>query len=74
VTINSASFTSSKGTCDPSVNICMLGSLAASQSATVTITGTLPTSGAWPVTFSVTHHEYDGNPANDNAAITQTVP
>ena len=74
VTINSASFTSSQGTCDPSVNICMLGSLAASQSAAVTVTGTLPTSGTWPVTFSVTHHEYDGDPADDNIAITETVP
>ena len=74
VTINGTSYSSSQGTCDSSSNICMLGSLAATQSATVTVTGTLPASGTWPVAFSVTHHEYDGNPANDTASITETVP
>jgi hypothetical protein len=74
VTINGASYSSSQGTCDPSINICMLGSLAATQSAIVTVTGTLPASGTWPVTFSVTHHEYDGNPTNDTASIIETVP
>jgi hypothetical protein len=74
VTINGASYSSSQGTCDPSINICMLGSLAATQSTTVTVTGTFSSSGTWPVTFSVTHHEYDGNPANDTASITETLP
>jgi hypothetical protein len=52
----------------------MLGSLAATQSTTVTVTVAFSASGTWPVTFSVTHHEYDGNPSNDTASITETVP
>jgi hypothetical protein len=75
VQIVGTSFTSSQGqrSCDSSVNVCLLGNLAAGQSATVTVTGTLPTSGAWPVTFSVTHHEADSIPMNDSATVTESV-
>jgi hypothetical protein len=52
----------------------MLGSVPNGASATVTVTGVLSTSGTWPVTFTVTHHESDLNPANDGAAVTTVVP
>jgi hypothetical protein len=73
VQISGSSFTASQGTCDVSVNICLLGSLAAGQSATVTVTGTLPNTGNWPVTFSVTHAEADSVPRNDSATVTESV-
>jgi hypothetical protein len=69
-----ASYTPSQGTCDPAVNICMLGSLPAGASATITAVAALPVSGTWPVTFTVTHHEIDTNPANNDTVVTTTVP
>jgi hypothetical protein len=72
VQIAGASFTSSQGSCDSSVNVCLLGSLAAGQSATVTVTGTLPISGAWPVTFSVSHFEADSIPKNNSVMVTES--
>jgi uncharacterized repeat protein (TIGR01451 family) len=71
--INGASFTSTLGSCDASVNVCTLGNLPAGQSATVTVTATLPTAGAWPVTFSVTHRDADSVVWNDGAVVTQIV-
>ena len=68
-----ASFTSSQGSCDSSVSICLLGSLAAGQSATVTVRSILPTSGTWPVTFSVTHAEADPVVHNDSVTVTESV-
>jgi Domain of unknown function DUF11 len=73
VQISGTSFAPSQGTCDSAVNICMLGSIAAGASATVTVSGILPTSGSWPITFTVTHRENDTNPANDGAVVTTTV-
>lgn len=72
VQISGATFAPSQGTCDPAVNICMLGSIPPGASATVQVTGVLPAPGGWPVTFTVTHHENDTNPANDNAVVTTT--
>jgi hypothetical protein len=74
VQINGGTFWSSQGTCDPAVNICMLGSIDAAVGATVTFSAVLPASGSWPVTFTVTHGENDTNPANDGAVVTTTVP
>ena len=73
VRVTGTSFTSSQGTCDSSVNVCLLGSLAAGQSATVSVSAVLPTSGTWPVTFSVTHHEPDSVPGNDSTTVTESV-
>jgi hypothetical protein len=73
VQISAPSFASSQGSCDSSVNVCLLGSLVAGQSASVTVNGTLPTSGTWPVTFSVTHAEADSVPTNDSVAVSETV-
>jgi hypothetical protein len=71
--ISGATFAPSQGTCDSAVNICMLGSIPSSTSATVTVTGVSLTPGAWPLTFTVTHHENDTNPANDGSVVTTTV-
>jgi hypothetical protein len=71
--INGASFTSSLGSCNASVNVCTLGNLPAGQSATVTVTAILPTAGAWPVTFSVTHRDADSVVWNDGVVVTQVV-
>jgi hypothetical protein len=68
-----ASFSASQGTCDQSVNVCLLGSLAAGQSATVSVTASLPQPGTWPVTFSVTHLEADSVPANDSVTLIEAV-
>lgn len=73
VVIASTSFTSSQGSCDSSINVCLLGGLAPGQSATVTVNGTLPTSGTWPITFSVTHHESDAVPSNDSVSVIESV-
>lgn len=73
VQIVAGSFAPGQGTCDPSVNVCMLGSLAAGQSTTVFVTGKLPQSGTWPITFSVTHREADGAPTNDSVTLTELV-
>jgi len=73
VQVVGTSFNPSRGTCDPSVNVCLLGSLAAGQSATVSVTGSLPQSGTWPVTFSVTHQEADSVAANDSVTLLESV-
>ena len=73
VQVTGTSFTSSQGTCDSSVNVCLLGSLPAGQSATVSVSAALPTSGAWPVTFSVAHHEPDSVPSNNSVTVTESV-
>jgi uncharacterized repeat protein (TIGR01451 family) len=73
VQLSSSSLTSSQGSCDTSVNICTLGNLAAGQSATVSVNAVFPTSGTWPVTFSVTHHEADPTPANDSVTLSEWV-
>ena len=58
--------------CDGSTRVCNLGSLASGQSATVTVNATLTATGAWPATFSVTHHEADPAPTNDSVTTTVT--
>ena len=74
VQISGGSYTPSQGTCDSAVKICMLGSIPAGTSATITVVGALGASGTWPVTFTVTHHEIDTNPSNNDTAVTTTVP
>jgi Domain of unknown function DUF11 len=74
VQMSGASYTPSQGTCDSAVNICMLGSIPAGTSATLTVVGVLGASGTWPVTFTVTHHEIDTNPTNNDTTVTTTVP
>ena len=71
--ITGTTFASSQGTCDPAVKICMLGSLPSGASAAVTVTAVALISGAWPVTFTVTHQENDTNPANDGSVVTTVV-
>ena len=73
VLMTAASFSPSQGTCDSSVNVCLLGSLAAGQSATVSVSAVLPTSGTWPITFSVGHQEPDSVPSNNSVTVTQSV-
>lgn len=73
VQLVAASFTSSQGSCDSSVSVCLLGSLAAGQSAAVTVSGILPVSGTWPVTFSVTHAEADPVVHNDSVTVSESV-
>ena len=72
--ITGTTFAPSQGTCDAAVNICMLGTIPSGASATVTVTAVALTSGTWPMTFTVTHHESDPNPANDGSVVTTTVP
>ena len=73
VQIIGASYTSSQGSCDPSIDVCALGLLPASATATVSVTGMLPISGTWPVTFSVTHGDADSNPQNEGVVVTEGV-
>ena len=73
VQIAGASYTSSQGSCDSSVNVCALGPLPAGGTATVSVTAILPTSGTWPVTFSVTHGEADSAPRNEGVVVTEVV-
>jgi Domain of unknown function DUF11 len=73
VQIGGTTYAPSQGTCDSAVNICMLGSIRASASATITVIGVVPAPGTWPVTFTVTHHEIDTNPTNNDTAVTTTV-
>ena len=73
VQIIGASYTSSQGSCDPSIDVCALGLLPAGATATVSVTGMLPISGTWPVTFSVTHGDADSNPQNEGVVVTEVV-
>jgi hypothetical protein len=73
VQIDSASYTSSQGSCDGSVNVCALGFLPAGGTATVSVTAILPSSGVWPVTFSVTHGEAESAPQNEGVVVTEVV-
>jgi uncharacterized repeat protein (TIGR01451 family) len=73
VQVNEVALSTGQGTCDQSVNVCFLGSLGAGRSATVTVSGSLSQIGTWPVTFSVTHREADGVPANDSVTLTEAV-
>jgi hypothetical protein len=73
VQITGASFVPSQGSCDASVNLCTLGSIPALGSATVSLSAVLPTSGSWPVTFSVTHGRADNVQYNNSAIVTETV-
>jgi hypothetical protein len=73
VQVSRASFNPSQGTCDSSVNLCMLGSLPAGQSVTVSVSGALPMIGTWPVTFSVSHGDADSLVSNDSVTVTELV-
>jgi hypothetical protein len=67
------SLSPSTGSCDASINVCTLGILPAGQSATVSVTASLMSSGAWPVTFSVTHSDADAVPQNDSTEFIEQV-
>ena len=60
--------------CDasPSVNLCNLGPLNPGQAQTVTVVATFASSGTYPLTFSVTHHEPDAVVANDSTTVNVT--
>ena len=70
--VGTSAFATSLGSCDGSIRVCSLGNLASGSSATVTVTTTLVTTGAWPATFSVTHQDTDPVPANNSATTTVT--
>ena len=59
---------SGSGSCDPSTDICALGTLAPGQSVQVTVTGTAANVGTWSTTFSATHQDPD--PVVGNNGIT----
>jgi len=65
VSIAPGSLAASAGSCNSAVSICNLGVLAGGQAATVT----LASSGAGPVTFSVTHGESDPCAGNDSTSL-----
>jgi uncharacterized repeat protein (TIGR01451 family) len=71
--VGTSAFTTSLGTCDGSIRVCSLGSLASGQSATITVATTLTTTGVWPATFSVTHQDADPVPSNNSVTTTVTV-
>jgi hypothetical protein len=73
VSLDGSTFTASAGACDGSTNVCKLGNLAAGQSVTVCVVGSLLESGKWPVTFSVSHREADNVPGNDGVTVVASV-
>ena len=70
--VGTTAFAASQGSCDGSTRVCNLVNLGSGQSATVTVNATLTATGAWPATFSVTHHEADPAPTNDSVTTTVT--
>jgi hypothetical protein len=69
VQINAGSFTTSKGMCDATVNVCLLGSLAPGQTATITLTASQPATASGAITFAVGHGEPDAVVTNDSVTV-----
>jgi hypothetical protein len=69
LTITGLSVASGSGTCDLSINLCSLGSLAHGQSVPVTITAVGAVAGSWGSSISATHGEADPTVSNNGVLI-----
>jgi hypothetical protein len=74
IALNGSTFAPSTGSCDPDIDVCSLGNLAAGQTSTVSVAATLLGSGPWQLSAAVAHQESDSVPGNDGARVIVTPP